>query len=153
MRGREKEREGGGGEKDEGEEVKEDDKEDGLEDCVNWMGCEVCLLFESFSISTAFFESFSISITLFKSFSAFIPLCSSFPIPSPPFSPFSSLSPLSAPFAPFSSLALCAGFNVPNRTDEHPNRKETARIAGPSIIDSLLQYAEPDPWPIYKYPE
>lgn len=141
MREREKEREGGGGggEKDEGEEVKEDE----LEDCVNWKGCEVCL----------FFESFSISITLFKSFSAFIPLCSSFPISSPPFSPFSSLSPLSAPFAPFSSLALCAGFNVPNRTDEHPNRKETARIAGPSSIDSLLQYAEPDPWPIYKYPE
>lgn len=68
------------------------------------------------------FESFSISIPRFASFSVL--------------SPFSN---------PFTSFGLCIGFNVPNRTDEHPNRKEIARIGEPSSMDSWLQYAAPDP--------
>ena len=80
--------------------------------CVNWKGCVICFLFESFSISIPRFASFSI------------------------LSPFSN---------PFTSFGLCIGFNVPNRTDEHPNRKEIARIGEPSSMDSWLQYAAPDP--------
>lgn len=90
------------------------DKEES-ELCVDWKGCVICFLFESFSISIPRFASFSI------------------------------LSPFSDPFTSFTSFGLCIGFNVPNRTDEHPNRKEIARIGEPSSMDSWLQYAAPDP--------
>ena len=140
MRGSEKEKEGG---VKKGERVlgdwNEDKEEDGLEDwdnnreeeglfvdwdkeesglCVDWEGCVNCFLFESFSISIPRFASFSV------------------------------LSPFSNPFTSFPSFpsfGLCIGFNVPNRTDEHPNRKEIARIGEPSSMDSWLQYAAPDP--------
>ena len=128
MRGSEKEREKervlGDWNDDEKEEeeglfVDEDndrEEEEGLfVDCVNWKGCVICFLFESFSISIPRFASFSI------------------------------LSPFSNPFTSFTSFGLCIGFNVPNRTDEHPNRKEIARIGEPSSMDSWLQYAAPDP--------
>ena len=144
MRGREKEREREkekeGGVKEEEEEgvffgdwkdgKEEEDKEEGLfvdwdkedgglfVDCVNWKGCVICFLLESFSISIPRFASFSI------------------------LSPFSNSLPS---FPSLTSFELCIGFNVPNRTDEHPNRKETARIGGPSSMDSWLQYAAPDP--------
>ena len=125
MRGSEKEREKervlGDWNDDEKEEEEEglfvdednDREEEGLfVGCVNWKGCVICFLFESFSISIPRFASFSI------------------------LSPFSN---------PFTSFGLCIGFNVPNRTDEHPNRKEIARIGEPSSMDSWLQYAAPDP--------
>ena len=86
------------------------EEEEGL-----FVGCVICFLFESFSISIPRFASFSI------------------------------LSPFSNPFTSFTSFGLCIGFNVPNRTDEHPNRKEIARIGEPSSMDSWLQYAAPDP--------
>lgn len=133
MRGSEKEREKEGGVKEDervlgdwnkdkeedGLEGWDNDKDDGLfVDCVNWKGCVLCFLFESFSISI------------------------------PRFASFSTLSPFSSPlpsFPSFASFELCIGFNVPNRTDEHPNRKEIARIGEPSSMDSWLQYAAPDP--------
>lgn len=123
MRGSEKEREKervlGDWNDDEKEEEEEglfvDEDNDREEEEGLFVGCVICFLFESFSISIPRFASFSI------------------------------LSPFSNPFTSFTSFGLCIGFNVPNRTDEHPNRKEIARIGEPSSMDSWLQYAAPDP--------
>ena len=102
-------------EKEEEEGLFVDEDNDREEEEGLFVGCVICFLFESFSISIPRFASFSI------------------------------LSPFSNPFTSFTSFGLCIGFNVPNRTDEHPNRKEIARIGEPSSMDSWLQYAAPDP--------